>query len=321
MPEGRRFSRLFYLLILFVFVFLLVAGVVGRQMARERLLAPSRAVIPVLTPNMIIILLILFVVAGIVAAVLFVTILKRYRLSQEEVNKLRRARWYLMLAAFMPLLLLVFLFYHWRPEEGEEKRSGLSRLGEGMRGIMEMEVIQEAERAPELGYMIFVPILLFLLSSIGLSIFFLFKVRDIPSDDPPPEREEVLPGLDGEAEEELRRDMAEAIRITERDILAERDFRSAVILCYARLEEILVEHGVVRPSHLTSREYVNSVLTRLAVPARNLKELNELYERARFSQHTIEREDRDEAVYHFRRVRESLTALAEQESGEGGEEL
>ncbi len=107
--------------------------------------------------------------------------------------------------------------------------------------------------------------------------------------------------------EELRRDLAAATELAIAELEAERDFRRAVIGCWAYLEMALARHEHPRPPHHTPLEYVRALAGDLpALPARALLELTARYEVARFSEHDISRDDRDTALRCLHDIRHTL---------------
>ena len=109
--------------------------------------------------------------------------------------------------------------------------------------------------------------------------------------------------------EELRRDLAAATELAIAELEAERDFRRAVIGCWAYLEIALARHEHPRPPHHTPLEYVRVLVAELpALPARALLELTARYEVARFSEHDISRDDRDTALRCLHDIRHTLAA-------------
>jgi hypothetical protein len=95
------------------------------------------------------------------------------------------------------------------------------------------------------------------------------------------------------------------------DLRAEPDPRRAVIAAYARLERVLAWHGLPRSPAEAPLEYLNRVLTELSVGARAATRLTDLFERAKFSQHAVGPEMKDEAIDALETVRDDLVAARE----------
>jgi Domain of unknown function (DUF4129) len=90
------------------------------------------------------------------------------------------------------------------------------------------------------------------------------------------------------------------------DLRADRDPRRAVIAAYARMERLLAAHNVPRHPSEAPFEYLGRVLLELDTSAAAVFELTALFERAKFSQHAIDEEMRDEAIAALAAVRDEL---------------
>ena len=100
------------------------------------------------------------------------------------------------------------------------------------------------------------------------------------------------------------------------DLRAEPDPRRAVIAAYARLERVLASHGLPRKRSEAPLEYLSRMLGELAVSASAARRLTDLFERAKFSQHAVGPEMKNEAIGALETVRDDLAAaraLAEAE--------
>ena len=87
------------------------------------------------------------------------------------------------------------------------------------------------------------------------------------------------------------------------DLGDERDPRRAVIAAYARMEDVLAEHGLGRRPAETPYEYLARVLTDLRASERSARRLTELFEWAKFSTHEVSERMRAEAVGCLTRLR------------------
>jgi Domain of unknown function (DUF4129) len=92
------------------------------------------------------------------------------------------------------------------------------------------------------------------------------------------------------------------------DLRAERDARRAVIAAYARMERVLARHGFPRFRSEAPLEYLARVLRELQVRSGAVLALTELFERAKFSRHTIDAEMKEEAIGALVAVRDDLGA-------------
>lgn len=121
----------------------------------------------------------------------------------------------------------------------------------------------------------------------------------------------------GETPERILADaVAAAVDESLDDLRAEPDPRRAVIAAYARLERVLAAHGLPRRPSEAPLEYLERMLARLAVRPPAARRLTELFERARFSQHAVGLEMKEQAISALEDVRDDLAAaraLAEQE--------
>lgn len=90
------------------------------------------------------------------------------------------------------------------------------------------------------------------------------------------------------------------------DLRAETDPRRAVIGAYARLERALAAYGVPRKPAEAPLEYLGRTLSEAEVGPVAVKRLTLLFERARFSQHEVRPEMKDEAIEALESVREDL---------------
>jgi uncharacterized membrane protein len=111
-------------------------------------------------------------------------------------------------------------------------------------------------------------------------------------------------------EDSSDRDMAEALAAVLddalADLLAERDLRRATIAAYARMERLLAARDIGRRPSEAPFEYLSRVLLELDASAAAVFELTALFERAKFSRHTIDEGMRDEAIAALRAVRDEL---------------
>ena len=123
----------------------------------------------------------------------------------------------------------------------------------------------------------------------------------------------------GELQTELAAAVAQAVDESLDDLRAEPDPRRAVIAAYARLEHVLASHGLPRKPAEAPLEYLGRMLAELSVSDRAARALTDLFERAKFSQHAVGSEMKDQAIDALETVRDDLLAaqaLAEQERRE-----
>jgi hypothetical protein len=89
---------------------------------------------------------------------------------------------------------------------------------------------------------------------------------------------------------------------------AERDPRRAVIGAYARLERVLAANGLARRPAEAPLEYLGRVLEDLSVSRSAVRRLTLLFQRAKFSQHEVGEEMKDEAIQALQTVQDELRA-------------
>jgi Domain of unknown function (DUF4129) len=92
------------------------------------------------------------------------------------------------------------------------------------------------------------------------------------------------------------------------DLRAEPDPRRAVIAAYARLEGVLARHDLPRAPAEAPLEYLGRMLEELSVNHRAARRLTDLFERARFSQHAVGPEMKEQAIAALESVRDDLRA-------------
>ncbi|GIU95557.1 MAG: hypothetical protein KatS3mg012_2014 [Gaiellaceae bacterium] len=107
-------------------------------------------------------------------------------------------------------------------------------------------------------------------------------------------------------EEPLAATVAEIIDDTLDDLRAERNARRAVIAAFARLERALAASGVPRGRAETAHEYVRRALATLEVREAPAARLAGLFEVARFSDHVVGAEMKEEAIGALEEVRDDL---------------
>ena len=118
-------------------------------------------------------------------------------------------------------------------------------------------------------------------------------------------RRDEFEGHEGETvEEELSAVVSDAID----DLRREADPRRAVIAAYARMERALGRHGHPRDPSEAPFEYLARILVTLRVRAAAVSDLTELFERAKFSTHEIDRPMKERAIAALVSVRDDLQA-------------
>jgi hypothetical protein len=114
----------------------------------------------------------------------------------------------------------------------------------------------------------------------------------------------------------LAAELAAAVDESLDDLRAEPDPRRAVIAAYARLERVLAAHRLPRRPAEAPLEYLGRMLADLSVSPQAARRLTDLFERAKFSQHAVGTDMKEDAISALETVRDDLLAaraLAEQQ--------
>lgn len=109
----------------------------------------------------------------------------------------------------------------------------------------------------------------------------------------------------------LVEDVSAALDETLDDLRAESDPRRAVIAAYARLEQVLAASGLPRRQAETQEEYLARFLVSLEVSEDAATRLTALFERAKFSQHTVDVGMKEEAIGALEQLRDELRRARE----------
>jgi hypothetical protein len=110
------------------------------------------------------------------------------------------------------------------------------------------------------------------------------------------------PETEGAAADEL----VLALERTIADLRAEADPRKAVIAAYAQMELALADAGLPRTPSEAPREYLGRVLPEVGAQNRSVERLTRLFERAKFSPHTIDDAMKEEAIGALESLRDDL---------------
>lgn len=102
--------------------------------------------------------------------------------------------------------------------------------------------------------------------------------------------------------------LADVLADTLDDLRAERDPRRAVIAAYARMERALAAAGLPRSPAEAPEEYLQRILSDVAVTRGAATRLTSLFAWARFSGHDVRPEMKDEAIDTLEQVQRELAA-------------
>ena len=106
--------------------------------------------------------------------------------------------------------------------------------------------------------------------------------------------------------DDVRTELSAAVSDAIDDLEREPDARRAVIAAYARMEGVLARRGHGRKPAETPFEYLSRILLSLRVRGGAVRELTELFERAKFSTHEIDDGMKARAISSLVSVRDDL---------------
>ena len=109
---------------------------------------------------------------------------------------------------------------------------------------------------------------------------------------------------DGEVPESVVRAVGESIDQIERD----PDARRAIIRAYAQMEHAFDDAGIPRRPYEAPFEYLGRALRGVRVSPPAAGRLAALFERARFSQHVVDAETKDDAIGALREIERQMQA-------------
>jgi hypothetical protein len=119
-------------------------------------------------------------------------------------------------------------------------------------------------------------------------------------------RRPLGPGVGVDPETTLEAQLEDAVAEAARRLHAGTEPRAAVLVAYAGLEDSLAARGRPRHPAETPTEHMTRVLAVLPALVGPAVRLGRLYELARFSDHPITGDDRDQAAAALRRARHAL---------------
>ena len=108
---------------------------------------------------------------------------------------------------------------------------------------------------------------------------------------------------------EARKLLEQMLNDTLDDLHREPNPRRAVIAAYARMEGSLGAYGLPRRPWEAPLEYLGRVLTELIGSGSSARRLTRLFERAKFSEHSIDATMKDDAIAAVAAVRDELRVL------------
>ena len=108
---------------------------------------------------------------------------------------------------------------------------------------------------------------------------------------------------------EARKALEATLEETLDDLRSERDPRRAVIGAYARMERSLSAYGLPRRPWEAPLEYLARVIEQLTGSGSAARRLTRLFERAKFSEHSIDARMKEDAIDAVQAVRDDLRSL------------
>jgi Domain of unknown function (DUF4129) len=222
------------------------------------------------------------------SAVLFLTLQRRRRRTEDEMLPLRtdqrRPAW-ASIVSLLPLVLLLaaawyFAWNGWPAEDGHP----VDRAFAAIAGLLELFALA---RKPPISVPFFDLTIAGLLVAFALALFALMIVVALA-----PRLEQWWSGrTDASPAPPLDTDRAD----TDGDPRAEPDPRTAIIRAYGRFERALAAAHAPRLPCQTPREFMRTTLAQMPVPVSPVARLTALFETARFSDRPIGTDARDVA--------------------------
>jgi hypothetical protein len=122
----------------------------------------------------------------------------------------------------------------------------------------------------------------------------------------------LRPKRDETGKRSVRRAVADAVEESLASLADEPDPRRAVIAAYARMERALGASGIPRRAPEAPLEYMHRALRQLRAGARPVRRLTGLFAVAKFSQHPVDAEMKQDAISALEEVGRDLAAADEQ---------
>jgi hypothetical protein len=202
------------------------------------------------------------------------------------------------LVIFLTLVAVLWILLHFMPERLQEVFEEWGLLRPDQFEERSRELAERGREAPPARFRWDVVGIVLALAAAGVALAVLYARRKF-----------ATPPWQGDTDE-VAEELAAVIEGTLEDLRAEADPRRAVIAAYAQMEQTLGRHGHPRRAYEAPFEYLARILKELRVRATAILALTELFERARFSRHTIDETMKGEAIEALVAVRDDLTAAA-----------
>lgn len=235
-----------------------------------------------------------FVAMAIGAVLLVYAIAQGRRLRRSKASPMRP--FVVSVVFLLPLLLLVLgLRFHVIGNNG--RRTNPARLTSPLNSLRKAELKRERNKTihnPSFEWPVALGIIA-LLVGVTLTAFLRSKAR----------RQKLV------TEVKLVQELREVLDETLDDLRNEADPRKAVIAAYARMERILAAHGLPRRPSEAPQEYLERVLVELKVTQKAVERLTELFARAKFSQHEVDPQMKEDAIDALVALREQIRVIGD----------
>ncbi len=117
------------------------------------------------------------------------------------------------------------------------------------------------------------------------------------------------PALQADEANDLTDQLSEVVERMQFELLQEGEPRARVMAAYAEVEQALARQKLPRRHTETASEHLSRTLESIAIDPQPLVAIGRLYERARYSSHTITSADQQQAAEALRRTQDELVSL------------
>jgi hypothetical protein len=115
--------------------------------------------------------------------------------------------------------------------------------------------------------------------------------------------------LTREKNTDLRKEAAEVVGQTISSLETTKEFHGVIVECYRKMCKILADTGLEITPTDTAREFSANISTRLSVGNEAVRALTFLFEEARYSNHDMREETREEALSLLNALQQALSVM------------
>lgn len=163
-------------------------------------------------------------------------------------------------------------------------------IGEGFTYVWDKtDVAVESVGGP--GIFLLMIILVFALT------FFIYQKLDLRSKSRPFKEDE---------KEKMEKDISSTVDRAITELHQGNDAKSTILRCYQRMCLILEEKGVENEEFMTPREFENVAKKKLIVSSRNISNIREIFELAKYSSHELTEKEKNRVVEYLKALRDEL---------------